>query len=427
MKKINLEGLDETVFHEKLDNGLNVYVLRKKDYNSFSCYFITNYGALINKFVPINSDKEKTFPNGIAHFLEHKMFEQETGLNVMEKFASLAGTCNAFTNYEYTTYYVNGVDNLEENLLFLLDYVQSPYFTDENVEKEKGIIDQERLMIIDNPYRNFSFRILQNIFKNYRYGESVVGSKEDIYSITKEDLYECYNTFYNPSNMSLIVVSNEDEKKIIDLVKENQSKKKFDKQGKIKIEKIKEEKDVNKKYDVFKDNVSKQENSYNIKIKLTDFNLDIEKILVYIHIMLSSNFGKISGFNLELKNKKLINQNIHTGVSRFQDFAIISIDFSSDKEDEIIKMLDNKFNNIEFDEETFNLIRKNLISRFVYYFSNPNSIMSYLYGEYFDNKTIPSNTFTKYKELNYKEYKDFINQIDFNNKSITIMKPLDKE
>ena len=98
MDKIKIEGLDEVVFHEKLENGLNIFVL-KKDYNTFSHYFITNYGALIDNFVPIGEDKMHKFPKGIAHFLEHKMFEQESGPSVMEKFSSLGGSCNAFTNY----------------------------------------------------------------------------------------------------------------------------------------------------------------------------------------------------------------------------------------------------------------------------------------------------------------------------------------
>ena len=155
MNKIILKGLDETVYHEKLENGLNIYVLRKEDYSTFSCYFITNFGALVDNFIPINEKEYHKFPKGVAHFLEHKMFEQETGPSVMEKFSSLLGTFNASTNYEYTSYYVNGTDNFEENLLFLIDYVQSPYFTDENVEKEKGIIDEERMMSLDQSGRTF--------------------------------------------------------------------------------------------------------------------------------------------------------------------------------------------------------------------------------------------------------------------------------
>ena len=426
MDKIKIEGLDEVVFHEKLENGLNIFVL-KKDYNTFSHYFITNYGALIDNFVPIGEDKMHKFPKGIAHFLEHKMFEQESGPSVMEKFSSLGGSCNAFTNYDFTAYYVTGVDKVKENLTFLLDYVQSPYFTDENVEKEKGIIDQERLMTLDNPYRTFHMKMLDNIFINYEYGKSVVGEKKDIYSITKEDLYRCYNTFYNPSNMALLVVSNVDEKEIINLVKENQKAKTFKKQDKIKIKKVKEAKEVNKKYDVIYDNVTKPQIGYSIKFKLSDINFDIDKLGIYTRILLISNFSKMSEFNLQMKREKKIFGNIGYSASKYDDYAVINIVVSSDKEKEIINEIKNKFNNLDLSEELFNLIKKNLISQFVYYFTTTPSIMNYMYSEYSEHKTIKSNTFKIYKEINYNEYVDIIKKIDFSNVSITVMNPNNKE
>ncbi len=423
MNKIKLKGLDEIIFHEKLDNGLNIYVM-KKDFNSFRCYFITNYGALIDKFVPINEKKMHTFPKGIAHFLEHKMFEQKSGPSVLEKFSSLGGLCNAFTNYYYTTYYVSGVDNFYENLNFLIDYVQSPYFTDENVEKEKGIIDQERLMIKDNPYRTFYMKSLENLFVNYEYGKTIVGEKEDIYNITKEDLYKCYNTFYNPSNMSLIIVSNKDEKEVIDEVKKNQKNKIFEKGSKIKIEKVTEPNEVNKKYDIFYDNVTKPEIGYSIKIKIDKFNLDYDKVLLYLYILINSNFGKISKFNLKLKEGNIIDGDIGKGINKYDDYIVISLNASSNNEKEIIKLFDDKFQNLDIKEEDFNLIKKSMISKFVYYFTSVNSIINYLYDEYYDNKKITGDTFIKYKELNFEEYKKVISQLDTNYKSITIMKPL---
>ena len=428
MNKINLEGLDETVFHEKLENGLNVYVLRKKEFNSFSCYFITNFGALDDTFIPIGEKEIHTFPKGVAHFLEHKLFEQESGPSVMDKFSSLGGICNAFTTYKYTTYYVEGVDNLEDNLLFLIDYVQSPYFTDENVKKEQDIINQERLMTLDNPYRTFHMRILSNLFNSYNYGKSIVGEKEDIYNITKEDLYRCYNTFYNPSNMSLIVVSNENEETVINIVKENQKNKKFDKLNDINIKKVNEEEKVRKKYDIFYDNVTKPEIGYSIKIPISKFNIDKDKAIIYLYIMLLTNFGKISEFNFKLKSDNITDQNIGISVDDYDDYVILNLSCSSSNEEKLIKVIDDKFNNIEISEEKFNLVKKTLISKFVYSFSSVGTIMNYLYNNYYDNKTITSDTFTKYKQLNYEEYNRLIKDTMFNNKSITIMKPLkDKE
>lgn len=426
MNKIILEGLDETVFHEKLENNLNIYVLRKKDYHTFSCYFITNFGALTDEFIPINEKEYHRFPKGVAHFLEHKMFEQEKGPSVMEKFSSLLGSCNAFTNYEYTAYYVNGADNFKENLTFLLDYVQSPYFTDENVEKEKGIIDEERLMTLDRPGTTFSLKILSNIFNNYEYGKTIVGEKEDIYSITKEDLYRCYNTFYNPSNMSIIVVSNEDEEKVIELIKKNQEKKKFDKQDKIKIKEVHEDKKVNKEYDCFYDNVETTKISYNIKINLPEIDKDTDLIGLSLRMLLASNFSKMSDFNLLLKNKNIINNNLSFGANKYIDYAVVSVRATTEKEEEFINEIKDKFNNLDVSKEKFNLLKKTLIADTVYSFTTTHGIMGYLLDEYFDKREIRENGFTKLKEFTYEKYLEIIEKLDFSNVNITIMKPLDE-
>ena len=290
MNKIELEGLNEHVYYEKIDNGLEVYILKKEDFHSSTAYFITKYGALYNEFVPINEKEMHRFPDGIAHFLEHKLFEQKEGPSVMEKFSELGDYSNAFTNYLNTAYYFSGTENFLESLNFLLDYVQEPYFTDENVEKEKGIITQELLMTKDNPYRVFMFRNLKNLFVNLGYGDLVLGEKEDIESITKEDLYRCYNTFYNPKNMTLIIVTNENEEKVLKTIKSNQSKKKFDKLEKIDVKLPKEVDNVRKEYDVFYDNVSKPELSYSIKVNINDYHISREKLAFYLYILFVINF-----------------------------------------------------------------------------------------------------------------------------------------
>ena len=426
MNKIPLRGLDEVVYHEKLDNGLNIYVLRKKDYNTFSCYFITNFGALIDDFIPINEKEYHKFPKGVAHFLEHKMFEQESGPSVMEKFSSLLGTCNAFTNYEYTAYYVNGSDNFKDNLLFLKNNIKNKYFTSKKKKKKKGIIDQERLMTKDQPSRTFMLRILSNVFNKYEFGKTVVGEKKDIYSITKEDLYRCYNTFYNPSNMSVIVVSNEKEEKVIDLIKDNQSKKIFDKQGKISIKELCEDKKINIEYDIIYDNIEKTKVSYNIKIKIPDIDKDYDLVGLSLKILLSSNFSKISEFNLSLKNKNIINDSLSFGLSKFIDYALVTIKTSTDKEDEFINEIKNKFNNLDLSKELFDLLKKTFIANTVYSFTTTHGIMGYLLDEYFDKKTILEDGFIKLKDFSYEKYLDIINKINFNNVNITVMKPLNE-
>ena len=427
MNKIELEGLNEHVYYEKIDNGLEVYILKKEDFHSSTAYFITKYGALYNEFVPINEKEMHRFPDGIAHFLEHKLFEQKEGPSVMEKFSELGDYSNAFTNYLNTAYYFSGTENFLESLNFLLDYVQEPYFTDENVEKEKGIITQELLMTKDNPYRVFMFRNLKNLFVNLGYGDLVLGEKEDIESITKEDLYRCYNTFYNPKNMTLIIVTNENEEKVLKTIKSNQSKKNFDKLEKIDVKLPKEVDNVRKEYDVFYDNVSKPELSYSIKVNINDYHISREKLAFYLYILFVINFGKITGFGLSLKEKNMINKDIGIGSNMYNDHIILSIQTSSDNPEEMIKIIEDKLNNLQINKEDFEIVKKSYISNFVYYFSSVSSIVNYLYNDYYDSGKINNDKFMKYKEMNYEEFSKIFKEINLNNKSILIMKPKNKE
>ena len=283
-------------------------------------------------------------------------------------------------------------------------------------------------MTLDQPSRTFSLKILENIFNKYEYGKTVVGEKEDIYSITKDDLYRCYNTFYNPSNMCVLVVSNEDEEKVINLIKKNQSKKKFDKQDTIKIKNKKEDRKVNKEYDVIYDNVEKTKISYNIKLKISDIDKDDDIVGLALRILLASNFSKMSDFNLSLKNKNIIDNNLGFSASKFIDYSMISIRTSTDKEKEFLKEIKNKFSNLDISEEKFNLIKKTLIANIVYSFTTTHGIMGYLLDEYFDKKDVGTDYFVKLKNFSYKDYIKVIKKIDFSNVNITIMKPIkDKE
>ena len=427
MNKIELEGLNEHVYYEKIDNGLEVYILKKEDFHSSTAYFITKYGALYNEFVPINEKEMHRFPDGIAHFLEHKLFEQKEGPSVMEKFSELGDYSNAFTNYLNTAYYFSGTENFLESLNFLLDYVQEPYFTDENVEKEKGIITQELLMTKDNPYRVFAFEKLKNLFVNLGYGREIVGEEKDIDSITKEDLYKCYNTFYNPGNMCLIIVTNEEEEKVINFVKEIEDKRKVDIETDIEVKKINEPENVNKEFNIIYQNVSKCELSYSFKLPINDYKIPYHKLDLYLYIIFISNLGKLTGFGLDLKEKNLINGNIGIGTNKYMDYIVPSINVSTDYPEKIIDILDKKIKEFSLNEEYFNMIKKSMISDFVYCFTSVSNVMSYLFGSYANNKKILTTDFKDFQELNFEELKEVFNKLNLDNKSILIMKPLEEK
>ena len=426
MQKINLEGLNEYVAYEKLDNNLDVYVYRKKDFHSFYAYYITNYGALNTEFVPINEEKMHKFPDGIAHFLEHKMFEKEDG-HVLEKFPLIGGSSNAFTSYTHTVYQVSGTEKFYDNLNLLINFVEHPYFTDKNVEKEKGIIKQELFMGKDNPYRVFAFEKLKNLFINLGYGREIVGEEKDIDSITKEDLYKCYNTFYNPCNMCLIIVTNEEEEKVINFVKEIEEKRKVDIETDIEVKKINEPENVNKEFDVIYQNVSKCELSYSFKLPINDYKIPYHKLDLYLYIIFISNLGKLTGFGLDLKEKNLINGNIGIGTNKYMDYIVPSINVSTDYPEKIIDILDKKIKEFSLNEEYFNMIKKSMISDFVYCFTGVSNVMSYLFGSYANNKKILTTDFKDFQELNFEELKEVFNKLNLDNKSILIMKPLEEK
>lgn len=225
MEKIAFAQLNETLFYEQLANGLEVYVLPKHGFGKTYATFTTKYGSIDNHFIPPNGE-EMQVPDGIAHFLEHKMFEEEEG-DIFHEFSKYGAQANAFTSFDRTAYLFSATEHIKKNLKTLLDFVQRPYFTDENVEKEKGIIEQEIRMYQDNPDWRVFFGYIQALYHQHPVSIDIAGTVESIYKINKEMLYDCYNTFYHPSNMLLFVVGAVKPEEIMTLVRENQEQKPF--------------------------------------------------------------------------------------------------------------------------------------------------------------------------------------------------------
>ena len=196
MEKIKIKVVDEIIYHEVLDNGLNVYIYKKEGMQKKSVYFQTKYGSLNNEFIPAGSKNMKSFPLGIAHFLEHKLFESDDNSNIFELFEKNGAYVNASTSHDYTVYFFSCTNHFYDNLELLIKMVLSPYFTDENVEKEKGIIGQELDMYSNDPNQAIFERLFYNSIINSPLKYDIGGTKEEVNKITKEDLYECYNTFY---------------------------------------------------------------------------------------------------------------------------------------------------------------------------------------------------------------------------------------
>jgi len=211
------EYIDEEIFVGEI-NGLKTYVVPKKGFSKYYAMLTVKYGSKDIKF-SINDGEMKEYPLGIAHFLEHKLFEEKEG-NIFDRFALLGSSPNAFTNFNITSYYFTATNNFVENLRLLIKFVFNPYFTEENVEKEKGIIEQEIRMYEDNAGFRVYFNALEGMYKSYPVRYDIAGTVDSIRKITPGMLYDCYNAFYTPQNMALIVVGDVEPNKVEELAKE---------------------------------------------------------------------------------------------------------------------------------------------------------------------------------------------------------------
>jgi len=208
--------LQEKIYYQKAPGGLRVYLMPKA-YSKYYAVYATQYGSIDSTFLVPGEQEPVEVPDGIAHFLEHKMFEKEWG-SVFDQFAQLGGSANAFTSYDLTAYLFSCTERFSENLALLLNFVQTPYFTDETVEKEKGIIEQELRMYLDDPNRRIYQNLLEALYHENPVRKDIGGTVESVRTITKELLYRCYNTFYHPSNMILFAVGNFDPNEVFEQI-----------------------------------------------------------------------------------------------------------------------------------------------------------------------------------------------------------------
>ena len=219
MQVIENLKVKEKIYKEKLENGLVVMVVPKKNVTKKYMILGTNYGSNDSQFIVPGEKEITTVPNGVAHFLEHKLFEQENGTNSLDVLTALGVDANAYTTNDHTAYLFQSTDNFYEAMDEFMNYVQHPYFTDENVEKEKGIIGQEIMMYDDYPDWRVYINTLNAMYYENPIKIDITGTIETVNKIDKEILYKCYNTFYNPSNMLLVICGDFEPEKIIEEVK----------------------------------------------------------------------------------------------------------------------------------------------------------------------------------------------------------------
>ena len=215
------ECLNEKMHVYKLENGLDVIIIPIKNTNRKYAMYSTHFGSINYKFKTKEDNDIITVPDGVAHFLEHKLFEQEDGENALDKLTKMGANPNAYTSFNHTSYLFDCTENFNDVFKALIHFVQNPYLTKENVEKEKGIIGQEIGMYDDDPDWQLFFGFVNCLYGSHAITKDIAGTVQTIADITPEILYKCYNNFYKPSNMVICVVGNVDVDETLNIIKEN--------------------------------------------------------------------------------------------------------------------------------------------------------------------------------------------------------------
>jgi len=427
MKKTNFEHLDLTLYEETLDNGLRVFIVPKNNISGIYATFSTKYGSNTNEFVPIGEEEMIKVPDGVAHFLEHKVFEQKDGVDPFTYFGERGMDANANTNYKKTTYLISGIDNFKESLEFLLDYVQEPYFTDENVQKEKGIIEQELKMYQDSPYRVLYDGIMYNTFVEDPSKISIGGTVESIYKITKEDLYKCYNTFYHPSNMFVCITGNVNPDEVIDVIKQNQNKKKFQDKFEIKKKKYNEPDYVSKDNEVKRMNVVIPKTAICYKINVDTLLKKIQQYELgyYINLFFDIKLGSTSDFNYDLKSKGIITTDLDIDIMRTNNHIVVLVSADTKNPDLLLEKIDEVLNDKNVLEKEFIRKKKPLISSCIYMSDNIYSINNKIMNNIIVYDKVITNDYDIIKNLDYKIFKNIVKKLDLKNKTKYTIMPKD--
>lgn len=366
MNKQTYQDIKETLYSEKLDNGLTVFLLPKPEMAKTYAIFSTNYGSIDQTFVPIQQDEEITVPEGVAHFLEHKMFEKKDR-DVFADFGKQGASANAYTSFTKTAYLFTATTNVEKNVETLLNFVQDPYFSEQSVEKEKGIIGQEIKMYDDQPDWQAFMGAIKGMFQKHAVKIDIAGTVESISAITKDDLYTCYNTFYHPENMTLFIAGNFDPEKMMQLIKQNQAQKDFQKMDEIERNYPAEPREVATAEHTITMPVSIPKCTIGIKESATELNGDAFLKKDLLQGMILDHFFSTGGpFYQKLYEEKLIDSSFfyETSLEKNFGYSLIGSNTHDPKRfAETVKQLLISTNDMNLTEEEFTRMKKKKIGQ----------------------------------------------------------------
>lgn len=375
MKIVESTKIKEKAYFEKLENGLNVIIIPKANTNKKYIIWGTNFGSIDNRFIMPDSNEEVFIPDGVAHFLEHKMFEQRTGRNSLDVLMSLGLDANAYTTNDHTAYLFEcSNDKFYEGLDEFMDYVQNPYYTDENVEKEKGIIGQEIMMYDDDPGFQVYLNAMDCLYHNNPVKLDIAGTIESISGIDPDVLYKCYNTFYHPSNMTLVVCGNFNPEDLLNEIKKRLIPK--EKQGEIKRIYPEEPDNINKNYKEQKMEVSLPLFMIGFKDSVKQSDEIVEKHIA-IHILLNMLLGKSSELYKKLYGSGDLISEPDFDYEFSKEYAHVLISGQSKNPDKILKEVSSYIKDLKqngLNEEHFNRIKRKIYGDYVTEYNNVGDI-----------------------------------------------------
>lgn len=363
MQKKEYPTVNETVYSYQHSSGLRIYIVEKPEFQKSCAYFATHFGSIDNHFVPLQEEQYIQVPDGVAHFLEHKMFEQPDGENVFDTFSKYGASANAFTSSDITAYYFWCTNSFEENLKTLLHYVQTPYFTEENVAKEQGIIGQEIRMYDDDPNWRAFFNMLGCLYHNHPVKVDIAGTVESIAEITKDTLYTCYNTFYHPSNMALCIVSNVSAEKVKETIDKT-------------LKEIKAAKPVARKYPEEPKTIHKPYQEAALSVAKPLFYIGFKDSMLYegkellkhklcCKIALDLLLGKSSDLYNTLYEQGLISSSFSYAYTGGLEFAYTEIAGESDDPKQVAKRVQETLSGFCFSDEALERAKRMRIGRFL--------------------------------------------------------------
>lgn len=430
MREEEIRGVDLKAYTKTLANGFKIYLVpnkKSKKKNKYYAALGTHYGALDIDFSLGN--KTISSPAGIAHFLEHKIFAQEDGVDPFTFFSESGCYSNAYTNYKVTCFIIGGSKELEKNLDFLIDFVHQPYFTKENVEQEKDIIVQEIRMYQDNPGYQVSETLSKNIYLQLPFYNQVIGSEKSVRSVTVEDLNTCYQAFYQPQNMFLVMTGNFDPITVMEQLTEKISK--FEnKKEVVKIKKYHEPMKIKKEMEVIHGKVELPKIAIAYKMSRDSFPIVEDYVLdLYLNMITAISFGSTSDFR-EMIRKRGLTTGIGYYFRRSSNCITLFIEAECKTEtaaDELIEEIDKYLKHLVIHPEDLERIKKVWISSEIIRSDYAENYLDYLVDDIIEYNRIVLDYVDLIRKMNMKELEKIVSKLNFKQRSIVKLLKQDKE